>query len=78
MRIADDLSLVRARLALMIREPAEVIIDENGRVELPMGLLAEAGLGWGSRLLAHSAGDGSIVLRRAEDAIADLLGDGKL
>ncbi|MFF0161687.1 hypothetical protein ACFYRY_29720 [Streptomyces sp. NPDC005263] len=78
MRIADDLSLVRARLALMIREPAEVIIDENGRVELPMGLLAEAGLGCGSRLLAYSAGDGRIVLRRAEDAIADLLGDGNL
>ncbi|MBA9047180.1 MULTISPECIES: hypothetical protein [Streptomyces] len=62
----------------MIREPAEVTIDEYGRVELPMGLLAEAGLGCGSRLLAYSAGDGRIVLRRAEDAIADLLGEGDL
>ncbi|MFF9524946.1 hypothetical protein ACF1DV_23645 [Streptomyces achromogenes] len=52
--------------------------DENGRVELPMGLLAEAGLGCGSRLLAYSAGDGRIVLRRAEDAVADLLGEGDL
>ncbi|PWE11245.1 hypothetical protein DD630_18090 [Streptomyces sp. BSE7F] len=62
----------------MIREPAEVIIDEDGRVELPLGLLAEAGLGCGSRLLAYSAGDGRIMLRRADDAIADLLGEGDL
>lgn len=62
----------------MIRDPAEVIIDENGRVELPMGLLAEAGLDCGSRLLTCSAGDGHIVLRRAEDAIADLLREGDL
>ncbi|MEU3044600.1 hypothetical protein ACWGSE_15260 [Streptomyces diastaticus] len=62
----------------MIREPAEVIVDENGRVELPTGLLAEAGLGCGSHLLAYSAGDGRIMLRCADDAIIDLLGDGNL
>lgn len=62
----------------MIREPAEVTIDEDGRVELPIGLLAEAGLACGSSLLAYSAGDGRITLRRAEDAIAELLVDGDL
>ncbi|MEV8006290.1 hypothetical protein AB0P10_26935 [Streptomyces parvus] len=62
----------------MIREPAEVSIDEDGRVELPIGLLAEAGLAFGSSSLAYSAGDGRIMLWRAEDAIAELLVDGDL
>ncbi|WP_432170864.1 hypothetical protein [Streptomyces sp. 1222.5] len=56
----------------MIREPAEVFIDESGRVQLPLGLLAEAGLDVGNHLLAYSDGDGRIMLRRASDAIDDL------
>ena len=62
----------------MIREPAEVTIDENGRVEIPMGILAEAGLGPGSAVVAYSDGDGRIVLRRQEDALRDLLERGSL
>ncbi|MFE6183135.1 hypothetical protein ACFQ6U_01610 [Streptomyces sp. NPDC056465] len=57
----------------MLREPAELRVDDHGRVELPMGLLAEAGMGPGSDLLDFSDGDGRIVLRRAEDAMRDLL-----
>lgn len=43
-----------------------------------MGLLAEAGMAPGSDLLAFSDGDGRIVLRRAEDAMRDLLERGEL
>lgn len=57
-----------------IREPAQVTVQPNGTVELPMGLLAEAGLAPGSTLLAFSDGDGRIVLRRLEDSVEDLLG----
>ncbi|WP_128818223.1 hypothetical protein [Streptomyces sp. S063] len=57
----------------MIREPAEVVVRADGRVELPLGLLAEAGVDLGERLLAFSADDGLIVLRRLEDATRDLL-----
>ncbi len=57
----------------MIREPAETAISEDGTVELPMGIIVEAGLSVGARLLAYSDGEGRIVLRRAEDAIDDLL-----
>ncbi|MFF2566727.1 hypothetical protein [Streptomyces sp. NPDC058084] len=62
----------------MIREPAEVAVSPDGRVELPMGLLVEAGLNVGDRLLAYSDGDGRIVLRRASDAMEDLLRNGNL
>ncbi|MFG3202069.1 hypothetical protein [Streptomyces sp. NPDC048192] len=57
----------------MIREPAEVVVREDGSVELPMGILVEAGLAPGARLLAYSEGDGRIVLRREADAVEDLL-----
>ncbi|AWZ05347.1 MULTISPECIES: hypothetical protein [unclassified Streptomyces] len=57
----------------MIREPAEAQIREDGTVELPMGILAEAGLTTGVRVLVYSDGDGRIVLRREADAIEDLL-----
>ncbi|MFF2379326.1 hypothetical protein [Streptomyces sp. NPDC058108] len=67
-----------ARLRLMIREPTELKIDEYGRVELPLGLLAEAGLSPGSSVVAFSRGDGRIVLRRAEDAMRDLTENGAL
>ncbi|MGW0409858.1 hypothetical protein ACWDZX_00845 [Streptomyces collinus] len=56
----------------------ELGIDDHGQVELPLGLLAEAGLSPGASVLAYSDGDGRIVLRRAEDAIRDLLEDGAL
>ncbi|MER6132176.1 AbrB/MazE/SpoVT family DNA-binding domain-containing protein [Streptomyces sp. Alt3] len=62
----------------MIREPAELRVDDSGRVEIPLGLLAEAGISPGTELLAFSDGDGRIVLRRAEDAVRDLLEDGRL
>ncbi len=57
----------------MIREPAQVIINASGRVQIPLGVLAEAGLDAGSAVLAYSDGDGRIVLRRLADAIDDLL-----
>ncbi|MFD0507131.1 hypothetical protein ACFQ0G_38820 [Streptomyces chiangmaiensis] len=44
----------------------------------PLGLLAEAGLDPGSRILAYSEGDGRLVLRREEDAVRDLLERGTL
>ncbi|MGW0283627.1 AbrB/MazE/SpoVT family DNA-binding domain-containing protein [Streptomyces sp. NPDC003236] len=56
----------------------ELGIDDHGQVELPLGLLAEAGLSPGTSVLAYSDGDGKIVLRRAEDAIRDLLESGAL
>ncbi len=57
----------------MMREPAEVRIDGEGRVILPLGLLVEAGLDPETTLLAYSDGDGRIVLRRPADALQDLL-----
>ncbi|MTE20156.1 hypothetical protein F0L17_13760 [Streptomyces sp. TRM43335] len=62
----------------MLREPAELRVDDQGRVELPIGLLAKAGIAPGAALVAFSDGDGRIALRRAEDAINDLLGEGTL
>ncbi|MFE4828044.1 hypothetical protein [Streptomyces sp. NPDC056672] len=62
----------------MIREPAELNADETGPVELSLGILAKAGISPNTRLLAFSYGDGRIVLRRSEDAINDLLGEGTL
>ncbi|NUR03529.1 MAG: AbrB/MazE/SpoVT family DNA-binding domain-containing protein [Streptomyces sp.] len=62
----------------MLREPAEVSVDDQGRVELPLGLLAEAGISPGTGLVAFSDGDGRIVLRRAEDAFRDLVEKGTL
>lgn len=62
----------------VIREPAELSIDEDGKVSLPIGLLAEAGLGTGARIMAFSDGDGRIVLQREADAMEKLLQDGTL
>ncbi|WP_406183894.1 AbrB/MazE/SpoVT family DNA-binding domain-containing protein [Streptomyces sp. NBC_01006] len=58
---------------LTIREPAQVTIDASGQVQIPLGILAEAGLDAGSAVLAYSDGDGRIVLRRLTDAMDDLL-----
>jgi hypothetical protein len=57
----------------VIRQPDEVVVGDNGIVELPLGLLAEACVEVGERLLAFSSGDGVIVLRRLADATRDLL-----
>ncbi|KOG89984.1 hypothetical protein ADK38_11270 [Streptomyces varsoviensis] len=62
----------------MIREPAEAIVSEAGVVNIPLGVLAEAGLSPGTPVLIHSDGDGRIVVRRHEDAIRDLLQNGSL
>ncbi|MFJ6120259.1 hypothetical protein [Streptomyces sp. NPDC092129] len=62
----------------MLREPAELTIADDGSVSLPLGLLAEAGLSPGSRILAYSRGDGRIVLRRQQDAVQELLETGEL
>ncbi|MFI2735700.1 hypothetical protein [Streptomyces sp. NPDC018711] len=66
----------------MLREPAGLEIGEDGRVELPMGVLVEAGLHPGARVVAYGDGDGDgdgrIVLRRADDAIAELMTTGSL
>ncbi|MET8901595.1 MULTISPECIES: hypothetical protein [unclassified Streptomyces] len=62
----------------MLREPTEIEIGGFGQVELPLGVLAEAGLGPGSKIVAYSTGDGRIVLRRAEDAVAELMETGDL
>lgn len=64
--------------ARVSRTPVELTIDADGRVVLPLGLLAEAGLDPGSRILAYSEGDGRLVLRREEDAVRDLLERGTL
>ncbi|MFD4337910.1 hypothetical protein ACFWPP_12070 [Streptomyces anulatus] len=62
----------------MIREPAELLVGDEGQAVLPLGLLAEAGFDAGSRLLAFSDGDGRIVLQREADAIERLLSEGTL
>jgi bifunctional DNA-binding transcriptional regulator/antitoxin component of YhaV-PrlF toxin-antitoxin module len=62
----------------VIRTPNELVIDEDGRVTLPVGLLAEAGLNPGDRVMAFSDGDGRLVLRRHADAVRDLLDHGSL
>ncbi|MFK0101403.1 hypothetical protein [Streptomyces sp. NPDC091040] len=62
----------------MIREPAEVTVVEDRTIEIPMGVLVEAGVHIGERLLAFSDGGGRITLRRATDAVEDLLRAGAL
>ncbi|WP_327177057.1 hypothetical protein OG599_18395 [Streptomyces sp. NBC_01335] len=60
----------------MIREPAEATISEVGTVEIPLGVLAEAGLSPGVAVVVYSDGNGRIVVRRQDDAIRDLLEKG--
>lgn len=47
-----------------VAQPAEVTAAEDGTIEIPTGVLVEAGLQIGERLLAFSDGDGRITLRR--------------
>lgn len=63
---------------LMLREPVQVQIGDDGAVRLPLGLLVEAGLDPGSEILAYSDGDGRVVMRRLADAEEDLLSRGDL
>lgn len=57
----------------MIQDPQELTIREDGSVLLPLGLLAQAGLNPGEKVMAVSTQDGRIVLRRLLDAMDDLL-----
>ena len=54
----------------MLRDPMQLTVDANGAVSLPMSLLVEAGMDCGEEVLAYSDGDGRIVLRRMDHAIA--------
>jgi bifunctional DNA-binding transcriptional regulator/antitoxin component of YhaV-PrlF toxin-antitoxin module len=62
----------------MLREPVQLIIGPDGELTLPLGLLAEAGLNPGQNVIAHSDGDGRIVLRRTSEAAEFLLSTGTL
>lgn len=62
----------------MIRQPEELLLGADGTLVVPLSLLAEAGLDPGTTVVAYCAGDGRIVLRRSQDALAELLGDGTL
>lgn len=62
----------------MLREPVHLTLGPDGQIQLPLGLLAEAGLNPGSELIAYSRGDGRVILRRAEDAMNELLATGDL
>jgi bifunctional DNA-binding transcriptional regulator/antitoxin component of YhaV-PrlF toxin-antitoxin module len=62
----------------MLREPVELTVTDGGTVALPLGLLAEAGLSPGTKVVAYSLGDGRIVLRRERDATNELIETGLL
>ncbi len=53
-------------------------MTDVGTVEIPLGLLAEAGLSPGAAVLIYSGGDGRIIIRREADAIRDLVDNGTL
>ena len=62
----------------MLKEPVELTIGLGGELTLPLGLLAEAGLNPGERVIAHSDGDGRMVLRRSFEAAESLFRTGTL
>ena len=62
----------------MLREPVQLTIGPDGELALPLGLFAEAGLKPGENVIAHSDGDGRIVLRRTSEAAEFLLGTSTL
>lgn len=53
-------------------------ISSDGQVAVPLGLLAEAGVDSGTSIVVYSDGAGRIVLRRADDALEELLSSGSL
>lgn len=58
--------------------PVELKVSDDGTVALPPSVLVEAGLGPGARVLAWSAADGHVVIRRFEDVADHLLRYGNL
>lgn len=62
----------------MLREPVELTLADDGTITLPLGLLVEAGISPGTRIVGYSQGDGRIVLRREQDAVGELLETGGL
>lgn len=62
----------------MLREPAGLRIDDQGRAEQPLGALAEAGIAPGTDVMAYSDGDGRPVLHRLTDTVTDRLERGTL
>ena len=62
----------------MLREPVQLTIGAGGELTLPLGLLAEAGLNPGEGIIAHSDGDGRVLLRRTADVAESLLDTGTL
>jgi bifunctional DNA-binding transcriptional regulator/antitoxin component of YhaV-PrlF toxin-antitoxin module len=62
----------------VLKEPVQLTIGAGGELTLPLGLLAEAGLNPGEVVIAHSDGDGRILLRRTSEAAEFLLGTGTL
>lgn len=61
----------------MLREPAELHIDDQRRLELPLGILA-AGIAPGTDGMAFSDRDGRIVPRRLADGVTVLVERGML
>ncbi|MGA5840520.1 hypothetical protein [Streptomyces pseudogriseolus] len=57
----------------VIQDPQEVVIQEDGTLQLPVSLLVQAGLNPGEKVMAVSTEDGKVVLRRLADAVDDLL-----
>ncbi|MER5736938.1 MULTISPECIES: hypothetical protein [Streptomyces] len=57
----------------MIQDPQEVVIQEDGTLQLPVSLLAQAGLNPGEKVMAVSTKNIKVVLRRLADAVDDLL-----
>ncbi|MEU9981668.1 hypothetical protein [Streptomyces sp. NPDC050856] len=56
-----------------VQDPQEVVIQEDCTLQLPVSLLAQAGLNLGEKVMAVSTEDGKVVLRRLADAVDDLL-----
>ncbi|MFC7984628.1 hypothetical protein [Streptomyces sp. NPDC057336] len=57
----------------VIQDPQEVVIQEDGTLQLPVSLLVQAGLNPREKVMAMSTEDGKVVLRRLADAVDDLL-----
>lgn len=57
----------------VIQDPQEVVIQEDGTLQLSESLLAQAGLNPGEKVMAVSTEDGKVVLRRLAEAVGDLL-----